>query len=259
MSATAVYRRLAAALLAVLMLAWMLPAAAQTDKPRSGRQHARVLINDAPPYRIVGTENGRPSYSGLYVDILRLVAADLDLELDFVELPFARAFRAMEAGGADIMLGPNRSVERETYLRYLDPPLPREPKVFLQTRTAPPIRDYGDLTGRSIAVLRGATYFDPFDGDTALDKIVVDDYPAAMRLVSLGRVDAMVIPELQAVWLLRQGGFQLQVAPWRVAGRDSHIVLARTSPLMDRINEIEAALLHVMTGSALPRILQRYE
>lgn len=255
MFASAAYRYRIAAVLSVLLALCPPPAAAQAP----GLPPVRVLINDAPPYRIVGSANGMPTYSGIYIDILRRVAAEAGLQPEFTELPFARAFRVMEAGGADIMLGPNRSAEREAYLHYLEPPLPREPKVFLQTRLAPPILGYGDLSGRTLAVLRGASYFDRFDADAALVRVPVDDYASALRLVLIGRADAVVIPELQALWLLRQTGFPLQPAPYREAGRDSYLVLARRSPLIEQVARIETALRGVMDDPALREILQRYE
>jgi polar amino acid transport system substrate-binding protein len=220
---------------------------------------ARVLINDAPPYRIVGSANGTPYYTGIYVDILRQIAVETGMQLDFVELPYARAFRVMEGGEADIMLGPNHSPERDTYLHYLEPPLPREPKVFLQMRAAAPMGRYEDLRGRRIAVLRGASYFDRFDADAALVKVPVDDYVSALRLAAARRVDAVIMSELQALWLLRQTGFDLVPSGYREPGRDSYIVLARRSPLMAEAAKLSAALRRAVEGGAVRRILQRYE
>lgn len=220
---------------------------------------ARVLINEAPPYRIIGSANGGPYYTGIYIEILQMVADETGLTLDFVETPFARGFRALQAGDGDIMLGPNRSPEREAYLRYLDPPLPREPKVFLQPRKAEPIGRYEDLAGKRIAVLRGATYFDRFDGDPQLKREAFDDYAAALRLVSLGRVDTAVMPELQALWLLRITGLDLALSPYRVPGRDSHIVLSRKSPLLPLAPKMEASLRRLQAENRIARILQRYE
>jgi polar amino acid transport system substrate-binding protein len=260
MFATAALRRLASALLAAALFVYPHHPFAQpapTAKPE--RVPARVLVNDAPPYRILGMANGAPVYSGIYIDILRLIAEDVGLQLEFTELPFARAFRVMEAGGADIMLGPNRNAERETYLRYLEPPLPREPKIFLQLPGTAPVRDYGDLNGLSIAVLRGARYFDRFDADATLEKIAMDDYAAALRLVAAGRADAAVMPELQALWLLRTSGSVLRIAPYRLPGSDSYIVLARSSPLLRQAPAMEAALRRIMANGAIRRILQRYE
>jgi polar amino acid transport system substrate-binding protein len=252
MFASAASRYRIAAVLSVLLALCAAPGATQTLP-------VRVLINDAPPYRIVETVNGVTVHSGIYIDILRRVAAETGLQLEFTELPFARAFRVMEAGGADIMLGPNRNPDREVYLRYLEPPLPREPKVFLQYHFGAPILGYEDLYGRGIAVLRGATYFDRFDADRAIERIAVDDYTAALRLVYFGRVDAVVIPELQARWLMQETGLRLRIAPYREAGRDSYIVLARSSPLIEHVDRIETALRRVMNGPALQQILQRYE
>lgn len=222
-------------------------------------QTVRVLVNDAPPYRILGSANGERTYAGLYVDILRLVAAELKLELQFIEQPFARALLVMQNGEADIMLGPNRTAAREVYLHYLEPPLPEEPKVFLQRREAPPIRAYDDLAGKRIAVLRGATYFDRFDLDAGLTKIPLDDYAAGLRLVALGRLDTVVMPELQARWMLRDSGYPLQLASYRAPGRPSYIALARASPLVARVPELTAALRRLMQNGSIARIVKRYE
>jgi polar amino acid transport system substrate-binding protein len=138
----------------LLLLAASLWAGARAASPAAV---ARVPVNDAPPYRIIGSTNGAPSYSGIYVDVLREIAAATGLTLEFVELPFARALRVMQEGEADIMLGPNRAPEREVYLHYLEPPLPQEPKVFLPVAAAAPIRGYDDLAGRRIAIRRGAS------------------------------------------------------------------------------------------------------
>jgi ABC-type amino acid transport substrate-binding protein len=87
----------------------------------------------------------------------------------------------------------------------------------------------------------------------------LDDYTAGLRLVAVGRLDTVVIPELQALWLLRQTGFPLQVSPWRVPGRPSYFAVSRRSPLINQVPQLEAALRRVVTGEDLRRILQRYE
>lgn len=222
-------------------------------------QEVRVLINDAPPYRMIESVNGARHYTGIYIDILRLVASDLGLTLAFVEMPFARAFRAMQAGDGDIMLGPTRSPDREAYLHYLEPPLPRETKVFVQQRLAEPVRRYEDLSGKTIGVLRGAAYFDRFDADPTLVRQPFDDYAAALRLVAIGRIDMAAMPELQALWMQRQTGHDLVLSPYRVPGRDSHIVVETRSPLMQKVPQVEAGLRHLQQDGRIADILHRYE
>lgn len=220
---------------------------------------ARVLINDAPPYRIVAPAGGgRNSYTGIYVDILRAAAAEAGIGLRFIETPYARGFAMMEAGDADIMLGPNRTPEREAYLLYLDPALPAEPKAVVLRPGALPVATYDDLRGLRIAVLRGARYFPRFDADETMTRIPTGDYESALRLLSGDRADAVIIPELQARWLLRRLGANLQFAEFRAPGEPSHIVLARNSPLPGIAGRLEAALRRLQRDGEIARILKLY-
>ncbi|MFN4309979.1 MAG: substrate-binding periplasmic protein [Ferrovibrio sp.] len=219
---------------------------------------ARVLINDAPPYRIVSRALGDEGHSGIYVDILRAMAAETGLTLRFVEAPFVRGFPMMQAGEVDIMLGPNRTPERQAYLLYLDPPLPAEPKVFLTRPQGPRIARYDDLRGLRIAVLRGAHYSSRFDADADISKEPVSDYDAALRLLGGNRVDAAIMPEQQARWLLRWQQLNLAFSSYRIEGSPSYIVIARNSPLAARAAELEAALRRLQSRGEIARILRLY-
>ncbi len=232
-----------------------LPARAQTT---AAPDAARVLISDAPPYRIVSRVAGKPVYSGIYVDILRAVAAEAGLALDFIETPYVRGFPMMRGGEADIMMGPNRTPEREKYLLYLDPPLPAEPKAFVTRAQGPRITRYEDLRGLRIATLRGARYADRFDADATLEKVPAADYDAALRLLGGERVDAVIMPEQQARWLLRWQQLNWPLAPYRIEGQPSYLVLARSSPLVARAAELAAILRRLQERGEVERILQLY-
>ncbi len=235
------------------------PAMAQTAAtPDSQDFIARVLINDAPPYRIISRARGDDGHSGIYVDILRALAAETGLTLRFIEAPFARGFPMMQAGEADIMLGPNRTPERERYLLYLDPPLPAEPKVFITRPQGPRITRHEDLRGLRIAVLRGARYASRFDGDAALEKVPVGDYDSALRLLGGERVDAVIMPEQQARWLLRWQQLNWPLSPYRIEGQPSYIAISRYSALAARADMLQAALRRLQEKGEIARILQLY-
>lgn len=239
----------------------LVPAGAQERLPPPV---ARVLVNDAPPYRIIThPQDQAPRYGGIYVDILHALAAEIGLELVFIAAPYARAFSMMEGGEGDIMLGPNRSAAREAYLYYLQPPLPTEAKAVIQRKDASPIARYEDLHGLQIAVLRGAAYFDPFDSDATLAKVPVGDYETALRMLAWRRIDAVVIPGLQAAWQLRQLEADLRsglrLAPFTAPGRDSYIVMSRRSPLLPWAGRLEAALQNLKEGGGIQRVVGSYE
>ena len=89
-----------------------------------------VAINDAPPYRIVTETTDEPVYSGIYVDVVREAARRAGIDLVFQVVPFKRALHLMESGQADLMLGPNRTEDRQQYMYYFGAALPSEPKVI---------------------------------------------------------------------------------------------------------------------------------
>src|SRR3546814_12851251 len=96
-----------------------------------------------------------------------------------MQVPYARAFAMMQNGEGDLMLGPNRTPEREAYLLYLEPALPAEPKVFVVRQNGPVIARRDDLRGLRIATLRGAHYTTDFDGDAALVRVPGVGYATA--------------------------------------------------------------------------------
>lgn len=239
---------------AALLLALLppLPAAAEDGGG------LRVLLNHAPPYRIVSRDHGVPRHSGIYVDIAEAAAKRAGLKLAFIEVPYARAFAMMENGEGDMMLGPNRTAERERYLLYLEPALPAEPKAFVIRRNGgPAIADHAALRGLRIAILRGARHSARFDGDGALDRIPVVSYEEALRMLQGGRVDTAIMPELRARWLLR-GQIGLNLAAHQEPGEPSHIVLSRRGNGRDAAAALSLALRQMQQAGEIARILALY-
>ena len=79
----------------------------------AGADAVTVVVNHAPPYRIVKRQSGQFEISGKYVDFAREMARRAALTLEFKVVPFQRALKMMEEGRAALMLGPNRTAERE--------------------------------------------------------------------------------------------------------------------------------------------------
>ena len=69
----------------------------------------RVVVNHAPPYRIIDP----PYYGGYYIELFQLAAAQAGLEIHFLSVPLKRGLQMLETGDADLILGPNRTPERE--------------------------------------------------------------------------------------------------------------------------------------------------
>lgn len=215
-----------------------------------------VAVNNAPPYRIVRTGR-KTAASGIYVDIARALAQSHGLELRFVEVPFARALAMIEAGTADLMLGPNRTPERERYMAFLPTPIDEEPKIFITRADRPPVRAYEDLQGRTIGVLDTSVYFERFDADLSLAKFPVSSYELALGMLAAKRIDTVIAPERLGRYLMRRHR-GLAVSPYTARGRPSYIAVSRHSPLMASLAPLNATLADMISQGTLDEVIAGY-
>ena len=218
-----------------------------------------VAVNDAPPYRIITTDiNGLKSYSGFYIDVAREMARRLDITLRFVDTPFRRALSMMVTGEADMMLGPNRTAEREAFMVYVEEPLPSEPKSFYRMEGEPDIARYEDLAGRIIGVQRGSAYFDPFDTDDGLTKFPVGDYDGAFKMLSIGRLDTVIAPTMLGDYLVSHLGLPIVRSTFTAGGRPSYFAVSHFSTANDRASQFAAVLADMKADGTMARIEARY-
>ena len=214
----------------------------------------RVVGSADPPFRIFAEGRSR----GLYFDLLNEAARRLGWTLSYEEVPSARAFKMMEQGMADLMLGPLRTPERELYLSYTRVLLPAEDKAFYTRPDGLPVRSLGDLLGRSIAAHRGKRYGGVFDAEPRLQRHDVNDYHTALEMVARGRLDVAVMPERQGDLLLREMQLNLKKQAWLLPGETPHVVLARQSPWLARQAELEQTFQGMREDGTWRRIEERY-
>lgn len=214
----------------------------------------RVVGSADPPYRVFGPEGA----TGLYFDLMREAARRLGWPLSFTEVPSARAFKMMENGEADLMLGPLLTAERQRFLSYTGVHLPAEDKVFYARPDAPPLRRWADLDGRLIAVHRGKRYGAVFDQRPGLRLQEVNDYRVALDMVALGRLDLAVLPERQGDFLLRQRQLDLRKQALRLEGETAYLVLSRRSPWLARQAQLEQAFQAMRDDGSWQRLVAAY-
>jgi polar amino acid transport system substrate-binding protein len=214
----------------------------------------RVVGSADPPYRIF--EGGQAQ--GLYYELLRAAAGRAGWELKVQEVPAARALLMMEKGEADAMIGPLHTAERAQYLYYSRITLPPEVKAFYTRPDAAPLSVMDDLLGLRIGVQRGKRYGRPFDDDTRLLRTELTDYRSALTMVKHGRLDVVVVPERQGDRLLQDLKLDLHKQPLRLVGETPYLVVARRSPWLQRLRELERAVETLQSDGTWAAILARY-
>ncbi|WP_404422227.1 substrate-binding periplasmic protein [Thalassospira australica] len=219
-----------------------------------------VAINDAPPYRIVAEAGQEPEFSGIYVEVLKEAASRAGHTLRFDVVPFRRALYLMDEGGADIMLGPNRSPEREKFMYFFDAALPDEPKAIYQPALAPDIRQVEELAGLHVGVLRGASYIDALPSEDSIKWMEAADYTTLFRMLDQGRIDAVIVPELLAADLLSNKKLAVRKASLVLEGEPSFIGLSRKSPLFlgQKYRGLEEELIKMREDGTFDDIYRRY-
>ncbi len=124
------------------------------------------------------------------------------------------------------------------------------------------IRRYEDLDGLRIGVVAGSAYFAHFDSDAHLDKDMAQSNEANLRKLVLGRVDTVVMPEDQALVLVRRLRLEnlVEGAKYRVQDLTPRSIgLARASaPAMALLPRMEAAMRAMRRDGTLAAIYDRH-
>jgi polar amino acid transport system substrate-binding protein len=226
-------------------------------------QAARPLVfafDEMLPMKTV--ENG--SFGGAYTEIVRELARRTRLQLEIKTCPLKRCLFMLEQGEADIIIGLRETPERARYLRFLRTPYrdhSSDRVFYVQKGHGVVIRDYPDLLPLRIGVKLGAAYFERFDSDQQLQKDAVKDMEINFRKLSLGRLDAVFIPEDQGEALLAhlRLGELIEKADYRITDATARfIALSRKSPLLAQAESFERAMKDMVRDGTLAALYKRY-
>ena len=228
-------------------------AAAQADT-----ENYIVALNNAPPYRIITNEDGTNHFNGIYIDCIKEIARCLNIKLTFKEVPFSRALAMMRLGEADIMVGPNKTSEREVFMHYLRSELPRENKVFYLSPKTKTIQNYKDLINKRIGIMNKAVYFDPFDSDTTLNKIKIPAYINGLKMLMAERLDAVIMPESLGDYQIKALSLPIKKSEYSIIGRPSYIALSKKSTLVKHATQLNDMLSALKADGSFDRILNKY-
>lgn len=214
----------------------------------------RVVVNHAPPYRIVDP----PYYGGYYIELFQLAATQAGLEIHFLSVPLKRGLQMLETGEADLILGPNRTPERETFLIFLNEiPFPAEDKVFVVAHLDQVITNLNDSQHKRIDVLAGAVYHPDFDRASGFDKHELKTYEQGLQRLTRDRSDVLIIPEAQADWLIESLHLSLLKSPYRLRGAPSYIAWSRVTYQADLAQRLIRSMQQVQ-NSPQARVIRHH-
>ncbi len=130
------------------------------------------------------------SKRGVVVEIFKILEKELDITFNIQFYPYARMLESLKDGKTDLaILFKNESLAG--YVNYVAQ-ISRS-KVLILSAANKKVRRYEDLYQfDAISVIRRASFGARFDRDTNLNKYTVENYAQAVKMLNLGRVDAVV-------------------------------------------------------------------
>jgi PAS domain S-box-containing protein len=160
---------------------------------------------DYPPFSMVD-DNGHPD--GFSVELLRAAARAMGREVDFRTGTWAEVKALLARGEIQALPLVGRTPEREAIYDFTFPYLSLHGAIVVRDDDEG-IRELSDLRGRSVAVMRGD------NAEEFLRRIDLDadvrptpTFEQALRELSEGRHDAVVIQRLLALRLIRRAGLE---------------------------------------------------
>lgn len=215
----------------------------------------RVVVNHAPPYRIIDP----PYYTGYYIDLFKLAASRAELEISFISVPLKRAFQMLENGEADLILGPNKTPEREEFLIFLTQvPFPAEDKVFIVAHPELVIRNLTNLQHKRIDTLAGAAYHPDIDRSSQLNKHELKSYEQGLQRLMRDRSDVVIMPEAQADWLIHSLQLPLIKSPFHLRGSPSYMAWSRVTYNAELAQRLMDGMQYALASSQGTIIRDRY-
>lgn len=156
---------------------------------------------DYPPFALV-LENG--TADGFSVDMLKAVVRALDMDIRFQVGQWHRIKQLLADGKIDVLPFVSYSEERDRVFDFTAPYLRLQGTAFIR-RDDTSISGLEDLKDREVIVMRGDNAHEYALKNRLTRKLVLTDtYESAMRLLSSGRHDAVLMLQLVGYQLLEK-------------------------------------------------------
>ncbi len=235
----------------LLLLCWPLLATAAQDDANANNTMSFITI-DVAPWASVDPSSGR--FVGAFPELIEAIGERSGLSMSISLTPFARVDRELESGDHDCTI----LIPRDESL-VVPGELVSYHAIGVIAREGIVLREYDDMAGRAISVLRGASIHPRFDEDPTLDKQFDTDYAIALRKMERERIDVIAgaIPTIQ--FIAEQEGVADQLGDiLQLAEVPLVFQCSRKSSQLDNMSAINQAIRDIKEDGTLEEIRQRH-
>lgn len=206
-------------------------------------------------------------YSGIDVDLWRHIAEkmNLQLEIHWTSTSLSQCEKMLETGEVDIGLHLLKTIEREKYLHFLQPPTKsqRTSAFYVLKGKRNTIISYEDLKNKRVGIVR-KEFFEPFDSDNQIIKVYESGYHTNFEKLIANKVDATLMTEMLADYYVTLPQYKdlVEKAVYRYNHYDdphpAYLTVSKRSKYMSQIGEFKAILTEMHRNGTVKRIFDRY-
>ena len=218
---------------------------ADSDTSLADVQEAGVLVvGTEGTYRPFSFhEDGSGDLTGYDVEVIRAVAEELGVEVQFQETQWDAIFAGLEAGRFDVIANQvSITPEREAAYTFSEP-YTYSPGVIVVREGDDSIGSFADLEGKTTAQSLTSNWYTLAEENGATIE-AVEGWAQAVALVEQGRVDATINDELTFLDYKKQTGAAglVVAAETDDVSRSAFAFRSGSTALADAVNEALAAL-----------------
>ena len=143
-----------------------------------------VLMRDAKTEKL----------DGISIHLIRMIADDLDLEIEFIPYPWKRSLQHLELGYLDMILGIYKTSQRAKVYQYSPAYMVNEARIFTRIDKQFKLQNLSNLIGLKGDQVLGGSFGDVFDNyaKTHLDMLSIKSLSAEVSRLKLGRSDFLI-------------------------------------------------------------------
>lgn len=224
-----------------------LPGVAQAAEPR-----LRVMFNEVAPY----TWRDGSDFRGMHPTLIHALAAETGLQFEYSAGLYARASRALTDGVADLavtLATPDQDAQGQRVV------LLHTVRHLVISRAGAPLTELSQLRGKLLGIARNAYYGPHINDDESIRKLTITDPNQGVRMLALGRLDAVISTDYLLVHALRQPGIdRTAYATPFVVGSGGYALFARRDLPEALVQRLRAGFMALQRQGLPASILHEY-
>ena len=155
-----------------------------------------------PPYEYLVESEGNQVYRGFNVDIMKAIALETGIEIEFRPMTWAQALAALDKGEVDLIQGMKYDQDRIKKYDFSEPFLISAQAIFVRSESY--ISGLDDIKGQRIAVQEGDIAHQQLRNNPDYQLVPVTYQTDAFELLLANEVEAVIVNKLAGHYILQR-------------------------------------------------------